>query len=158
MMNLLFRSEMVRGVLRGDKTETRRPTKRDGYGRVVRPKARRGDQVHVRETWSTLPSGRVVYRADGERELAWRPSIFMPRKASRITLELVSDPWIQLVGMIDAHAMRREGFPLPNDDPHLPGMGFFEYWERLHGELDLQLRVWVFEFRVLKVRKSAVYL
>jgi hypothetical protein len=56
-----------------------------------------GDRLWVRETWQL--AGALFYRADGDpdRETLelypnwkWRPSIFMPRCASRITLEIVS--------------------------------------------------------------------
>ena len=59
------------------------------------------DRLWVREAWArghslTPASGdRVIYRAEGEVEDSssrgpWRPSIFMPRWASRLTLEVVS--------------------------------------------------------------------
>jgi hypothetical protein len=56
-----------------------------------------GDRLWVRETWCCASPTEVVYRADGEmadhfpedhNEGKWRPSIHMPRWASRITLEV----------------------------------------------------------------------
>jgi hypothetical protein len=52
-----------------------------------------GDRLWVRETWGTYPQGKeseqVFYRSNGDDQLAkWRPSIHMPRWASRITLEI----------------------------------------------------------------------
>jgi hypothetical protein len=58
-----------------------------------------GDRLWVRETWQAagafahLGTGRVQYRADypdgkNPHGLAWKPSIHMPRWASRITLEV----------------------------------------------------------------------
>ncbi|MCX5876625.1 MAG: hypothetical protein NT087_10115 [Deltaproteobacteria bacterium] len=63
-----------------------------------------GDRLWVRESWSTLgifdkqkPSdmdknylGTIRYKADGAQSGKLRPSIFMPRWASRIMLEIVS--------------------------------------------------------------------
>lgn len=109
---ILFSSEMVRAILDGRKTQTRRiikpqPAGEDGpfkdyvkdckYGQP-------GDRLWVRETWATHPFynkvrpsdlkpayTHVFYKAANNVNLshyAWRPSIFMPRWASRITLEI----------------------------------------------------------------------
>jgi hypothetical protein len=57
------------------------------YGQV-------GDHLWVRETWQHNPFGGIVYKAGsgiidcGGR--GWKPSIFMPRWASRITLEITN--------------------------------------------------------------------
>lgn len=58
------------------------------------PYGQAGDRLWVRETWAhyqfrTADKPRVVYRADDELHGAlWRPSIFLRRKDSRITLEI----------------------------------------------------------------------
>lgn len=60
-----------------------------------------GDRLWVRETWQFCdydgpggdPKTDAVFRADGEtddKRSGWKPSIYMPRWASRITLEVVS--------------------------------------------------------------------
>lgn len=67
-----------------------------------------GDRLWVRETWATSPfrnttkpselkrgdpEARIVYKADpfvNESHYWWRPSIHMPRWASRITLEIIN--------------------------------------------------------------------
>ena len=67
----------------------------------VYPRIQVGDHLWVRETFTevlTRPfdndSGKVVYRADGwegkdpDYPAKWKPSIHMPRKFSRITLEV----------------------------------------------------------------------
>lgn len=122
---ILFSAPMVRAILEGRKTQTRRIVKpqpsmeRDcepeGYSWVPMHKGRElshhqcpygqpGDRLWVRETFSgpwcmgdTQPSkwgrsSRIWYWADGNpEEDDWtrpRPSIHMPRWASRITLEV----------------------------------------------------------------------
>jgi hypothetical protein len=116
---------MVRAILEGRKTQTRRTVKpqprvdakghflwKDGnYGARLDgtpytdafikyhcPYGAPGDRLWVRETWGPRAGG-VVYRADEYRADGfvscpdggkWRPSIHMPRWASRITLEIVS--------------------------------------------------------------------
>lgn len=51
-----------------------------------------GDRLWVRETFCTTPGYVTFYRADTpverQGELRWRPSIYMPRMASRILLEV----------------------------------------------------------------------
>lgn len=126
---ILFSGEMVRAILAGRKTQTRRVARRLGVyteaGRVVDlvpldpdgdpidrpvhcPYGAPGDRLWVRETWAAIDErgeaisrrtrhvdqncgDRLVYRAD-DRVLTeqWRPSIFMPRWASRITLEVTA--------------------------------------------------------------------
>ena len=63
------------------------------------PYGKPGDQLWVRETWrvngnehdyAAAGPDKVFYRADEDwnGDAGWRPSIFMPRWASRITLEV----------------------------------------------------------------------
>ena len=63
--------------------------------RVLCPYGAPGDLLWVRETWAPLKSGSVDFAADWsdtQKKFAgkWRPSIHMPRWASRITLEVKS--------------------------------------------------------------------
>jgi hypothetical protein len=123
---ILFSAPMVRAILAGKKTQTRRivldtadhyvshvgwldggsagpgwylqeirdvrhcdTPVRCRYGAV-------GDRLWVRETWLECGagSGRYDYRADTEDGPArWRPSIHMPRRASRLTLEKLGGHW-----------------------------------------------------------------
>jgi len=112
---VLFSGPMVRAILEGRKSQTRRvvkpqpphgiksvyaPITRDPgnwqgvasddligwYGRC--PYGIPGDRLWVRETFQRARGG-FQYRADGiTTPRAWKPSIFMPRTASRITLEV----------------------------------------------------------------------
>ena len=118
----IFSAPMVRAILEGRKTQTRRVIKPIGDGEtpmhVVKhggklyldetphacPYGQPGDRLWVRETWAyhvqaigsvTDEDGPFVYRADRMAEQSrlcdrWRPSIHMPRWASRILLEVVS--------------------------------------------------------------------
>lgn len=124
---ILFSAPMVRALLDGTKTQTRRIMKGQPFisspefdsddgvaefhhadecvSRISCPYGKIGDELWVRETWSkakrSLLENELFYRADGEhqsgrqrslnyveRESKWRPSIHMPRKYSRITLEI----------------------------------------------------------------------
>lgn len=134
---ILFSCDMVRAILDGRKTQTRRPIKPqppsyiDGlHGNKLRQRAPYrlehpetgaiigsgffddddraykcpfgvpGELLWVRETWgdradyselAACRTDRVYYAADGKKSgWKYRPSIHMPRWASRITLEAVS--------------------------------------------------------------------
>lgn len=105
---ITFTDAQVRGILAGRMTQTRRIAKPPptGVWNVARcPYGQPGDHLWVREAWkevppetldldvvihrpSTAPGRIVVYRASGPEHLRWRPSIHMPRWASRLTLEI----------------------------------------------------------------------
>lgn len=95
---ILFNGAMIRAINADRKTQTRRVVKYKGkppIGLYGKP----GDRLWVRETWAPCiggpcePGNPVLYRADRKPEyenLTWRPSIFMPRWASRITLQILA--------------------------------------------------------------------
>ncbi len=111
---ILFSAPMVRAILEGRKTMTRRAVRipnwqdnetertkllidgiKKGFPKC--PYGKPGDRLWVRETFTESSSG-VIYRADpmfdhckkGDISWKWKPSIFMPRKFSRITLEITN--------------------------------------------------------------------
>lgn len=96
---------MVTAILDGTKTQTRRiwkprPGKFDDQPHLERcPYGQPGDQLWVRETFALTGDnaspivhpvhGGVAWRAtDHSKAFTWKPSIHMPRWASRITLEI----------------------------------------------------------------------
>jgi len=106
---ILFNTEMVRAILEGRKTQTRRLCRgqpQDGMTSPekvgYKPPYDPGDVLYVRETWCSLPvspgghmriQGVYYYRADPEsRQEGWRgnwkPSIHMPKKAARLFLRV----------------------------------------------------------------------
>lgn len=111
---ILFNTEMVRAILEGRKTQTRRvvkPQPKEGFTAVCYPYSgfyeyRYGagaywknalcaidDVLWVRETWAEMPYG-YVYRADEEEpegwdpDDRWHPSIHMPKDAARLFLRV----------------------------------------------------------------------
>jgi hypothetical protein len=152
---ILFSSEMVRAILDGRKTQTRRVVKdqtafRDkpdgmewwaglmGWQPVdvadpplksLRcPYGQPGERLWVRETWMAVDTSfrepvrferkndragkphTIVYRADGDMHCDWRPSIHMPRWASRLTLDIADVRVERLQDISDADAVS-EGAP-----------------------------------------------
>ena len=125
---ILFSAEMVRAILDGRKTKTRRPKKGNAAPCAV------GDVLWARETWRAeeLPSGEdgVRFAADnafvriantaaaadlwcdahrnGKYGAKWRPSIHMPRWAARIFLK-VTDVRIERIQAITEDDARAEG-------------------------------------------------
>lgn len=112
MKPILFNTEMVRAILDGTKTQTRRLVKNiplqepyfedvdgtpyacDGDGEwhpaVEFSPIQEGDVLYVRETWAKVPGlPPYIYKATysvGERK--WRPSIRMPKEAARLFLRV----------------------------------------------------------------------
>ena len=173
---ILFSGAMVRAILAGQKTQTRRmvkpqprPTKRGwwewGYalGKTQAASPRRsvwhaetwqreagtapledfcpygqpGGRLWVRETWGKLDMGSACYRADDEAAVPadgrWRPSIHMPRWASRLTLE-VTEVRVQRLQEISEEDALAEGIPPRTDDHVLAVPRFRTLWESINGE------------------------
>ncbi len=211
---LLFSAPMVRALIAGTKSQTRRVVKAPGwdpaspeYGGLtgikqhaderiglqayfwharsalahgVRcPYGQPGDRLWVRETWREWSDAAWHYAADGlvlpkqrDRELAeflaqrapftwesytWRPSIHMPRAASRITLEVtgVRVERLKDISADDAYdegaadwaaETQRNGNKWPNIVRAYQGL-----WESINGpgSWDANPWVWVLSFRRL---------
>ncbi len=110
---IIFSAPMVRALLDGRKTQTRR------LESSPLRKAKPGDRLWVRECWSNQDccEGEAMYRATAQRdgllpdevaETRWRPSIHMPRWASRITLA-VDDVRIERLQDISEKDAESEG-------------------------------------------------
>jgi len=108
---IIMHAESVRAILAGRKTQTRRVVTPQPVGLTSPwrganlsvggrdhrcPYGAPGERLWCRETWMCDEYGRrhqsagmVHYRADAESMGAWRSPLFMPRWASRLTLEVV---------------------------------------------------------------------
>lgn len=193
---ILFSGPMVRAILDGRKTQTRRlvASARHPYGHLLGPEGvareflgqteavrcplgQHGDRLWVRETW--MPEyerdtnvAKVVYRAGGYTEyyddarddqlwagvilgaqtFNWRPSIHMPRWASRITLE-VTRVWVERVQDITEEGARAEGVFLSEYytlSRHPNRSAFSDLWQSIYGTWAANPWVWAVEFRRVK--------
>jgi len=142
---ILMSTPMVRAILEGRKTQTRRVVNPqsmfDGREAIVKrfpnqtgsPYGAVGDGMWCRETWrecgsiqncdDSIPSDgflcspdRCRYKADAEWDGPWRPSIFMPRWACRLTLEVTAVRVERLQDITEDDA-RAEGIRQNGDDP-----------------------------------------
>ncbi len=134
--SLIMQGDMVRATLEGRKTQTRRPIKPqpdkigerafvwkksawtaqppycliDGQAPVdFCPYGQPGNRLWVREAFASLDGEReIIYRADKDDGKLWKPSIHMPRWASRITLEIIR-VWVERVQDISHKDLTAEG-------------------------------------------------
>ncbi|AOA96814.1 morphogenetic protein [Klebsiella pneumoniae] len=213
---MIFNGEMVRAILDGRKTQTRRimaPQPADDIERCIFPNpeaigwksslrhkhgsttahfchyGKPGDRIWVRETFQGplfdydlmdsyckdptpfekpefcvykadgVPAPEF-YDADGELHCCWRPSIHMPRWASRILLEITGVRVERLNSIHDVDAMR-EGIQnlttCSHSDFGIPGVvnaqhpvrAFQLLWESIYGADSWRANpwVWVIEFK-----------
>jgi hypothetical protein len=194
---ILFSGPMVRAILEGRKTQTRRvvnliggPNNRgDEYinkGVLIHPLAgpyrcpygKAGDRLWVRETFSAYaPQGQTgnwktgenvtyVYRADdADADVArWYPCIFLPRHASRITLEITEVRVERLQEISEADAgdegagIRLSDYPQWDGDPDCYRKLFRVGWDGLNAKRGYSWEsnpwVWVVEFKRLEMEAA----
>lgn len=130
VLPILFNMEMVRSILDGRKSCTRRIIKpqpqgyfevseeplyiydTDGKQGKITPPYQPGDILYVRETWKQAPNGYYYYedwqRSDIADITKWKPSIHMPKEAARIWLK-VTDVRAERLQEITAESSLLEG-------------------------------------------------
>lgn len=191
---MIFNSEMVRAILDGRKTQTRRPVKFPFKDRNLgcelsgnelagelssgnylnSPFGKPGDRIWVRETWAEAGASAPdlkLYRANYPDhvpshyenvppvdEIRWKPSIHMPRWASRILLG-ITDVRVERLNAISQADAIAEGAPPshPSIDcvsqeygfPDFSRSWFGQTWQHIYGEESWQANpwVWVIEFK-----------
>jgi hypothetical protein len=178
---ILFSTPMVQAILEGRKTMTRRVMKLqpgDGEhyeclggnewaymsvggmsGPYTCPYGNVGDILWVRETFfNDADFGEppaYVYKADNEDyprgSSVWKPSIFMPKEAARIWLEIVDVKVERLQDISRGDAMS-EGCPFPNMAKETsPCAWFSKLWQKINGEESWNENpfVWCISFKVI---------
>ena len=139
----------------------------------VSPCGEPGDRLWVRETWATTEQSGVhpsdaelVYRAtdpgwESMEGWRWKPSIHMPRWASRITLEGTGVRVERLRDISEADAIAegitwnqgivQSGYGIDLSTTHVSARGAFrELWESIYGpgSWNLDPWVWVTSFKM----------
>lgn len=158
---ILFSSPMVRAILDGKKTMTRRIYKTCFYTWQV------GDRIWVKETYLVAHDDsnntKIIYAATDPNLMGmgfnysvkcssktqlplWKPSIFMPRKYSRITLE-ITDIKRELLRDISEADSKREGFENRQE--------FLDYFDEINPEMKGQNpEVVAIGFKTLEVKNE----
>ena len=169
---ILFSSEMVRALLEGRKTQTRRVVKYRNYAEQDAPiyphecpYGKPGDLLWVRETWGDPwhhAQPRAFYRATDEKEVGWhpdfdgwKPSIHMPRWASRLTLR-ITDVRVQRLQDVTRADCVVEGCTERNTDGawYGPEVSFAHLWDRINARRGYGWNenpwVWCLSFEVIQ--------
>ena len=186
---IIFNTEMVKALIDGRKTQTRRvikpqpiwhPKKRFwSLNQIVKgqsftweedlipnapikycPYGKIGDRLWVRETWAIDEDEQTVifYKATDHETCGqpWKPSIFMPRWASRITLE-ITDIRIERVQDIKDEQAIFEGCPgIITTVAHKEACrGWFKHlWDSINAKRGygwiINPWVWIIVFKVLR--------
>lgn len=233
---MIFNVEMVRALLDGRKTQTRRIIKdctvgRDPISKFIKigkkfigcypedvpelireccPYGVPGDRIWVRETWGVVSheldedgriqpwtpdrpataihempfgngyySGHAIYAADGDftwgdddgyedGRSCWKPSIHMPRAASRILLE-ITDVRVERLNAISEEDATAEGVPpagsllpdypgtflTPKGDFATAKVAFQRLWESIYGEESWNANPWVWVISFERIEGGA---
>jgi len=206
---MLFSDELVRAIIAGRKTQTRRPITPQPPVYTRCPYGNAGDHLWVRECWRVHKLNTiwhdisVEYRADhtisnwlyctngkmfnrlmqqsledagikkyeaindcyrwepGNAPTRWRPSIHMPRWASRLTLEIIGTRMEQIQAITDADILA-EGWSCGNDDTQLASTTsedtrhwFRNTWDAVYAKRGQGWKanpwVWVVEFKLAEI-------
>ncbi|MDF0553180.1 hypothetical protein [Kamptonema sp. UHCC 0994] len=158
---ILFKGEMVRAILGGAKTQTRRIVHLKMTDKPC-PYGVAGDTLWVRETFCEI-NGKLIYRATAPKDFikpgCWQRSIFMPREACRLELKIL-DTWVEPLNSISEEDAIAEGIvklqipTLCRRDQVFDNAieAFKMLWEKINGagSWEKNPMVWVIEFEVIK--------
>lgn len=126
---ILFNTDMVRALLAGRKTVTRRVVKPQPDEHLTTGENalellaeacapyRPGDLLYVRETW-TQDGDVYRYKAGFcDQNRKWRPSIHMPKEAARIFLRVTDVRVERLQDITELDILEKEGLSLDFPQP-----------------------------------------
>ena len=200
---ILFSTAMVQALLEGKKTQTRRIVKLPvienanwGGGAYIEHKSgertaldyhgnlpskyKRGDILWVRETFGidflSTAGNKYCYKSAGDKKPVdgWKPSIFMPKEACRILLEVTKVRVERLQDISEADA-KAEGIKKTWISDHeqlckwknyvndgrgslYPRESFQSLWHSINGEASWKENPWVWVYHCKKVEKPEGFL
>lgn len=175
---ILFSTEMVKALLEGRKTMTRRVVKPqpsssaefcryDAIGQplftdntCVSVKYKVGDVLWCRETFCEDSTNGVdmfyVHKAGNENypmgSCPWRPLIFMPKQACRIFLE-ITEVRVERVQDISDIDVFDEGITLGDSPYDQPLPAFMALWININGPESWQSNPWVWIVSFKRINK-----
>ena len=176
---MLFNTDMVRALLEGRKTETRRRVRAEQAAAVLSSPARAqnpdipdhqfievlcdapceaGDVLWVRETWTAVPDGSYAYKASVECADAWKgtwsPSIHMPKEAARLFLR-VAEVRVERLQEITPEGIHEEGAQGRNFQAPTRGASA-DLWDRTVKPADRPIYGWAADPWVWAIRFERV--
>jgi hypothetical protein len=182
---ILFSAPMVRAILDGRKTQTRRALKHqpidiipmpaeparewvileqrdpEPKGKVIRCRfGVPGDLLWVRETHYVWSAGSRDGATEPEAPCTWTPSIHMPRWASRITLR-VTDVRVERLHDIEESDAEAEGVDaawgnVGADALPLYVEGFKRIWAKINGEDSWATNPWVWVVSFERMQPNSI--
>lgn len=221
---MIFNQQMVKALMDGRKTVTRRPLKHQpikngafwdfkwgaassldylpiaaGHATANAAPCKVGDLIWVRETFRQFNSsdecgcsdspcgcpnnGTYIYKENGDSsdsgESKWKPSIHMPRKASRLTLRVTDVRCEQLIKINEESAIKEglitkkyrfssmeyplgdTGYMASENSNYIcscPVAAYKDIWNSIYSNWHENPWVWVIEFEVIKKNVDGVAL
>lgn len=181
MKGLLFKPEMVRAILAGTKSQTRRIMKPQpmmfaigkddvwlwdkkqyelsrGWGQGMWPifaPYRPGEIMYVKEGWGISGNG-FCYRADTKQpetvHYAWRNAMFMPESASRIKLRII-EVTAQRLQEITKADVEAEGIKVTIGTGYtrIASQAYSELWDSINCAHPWDSNPWVWAYTFEKI-------
>ena len=180
---ILFTTGNIQAILEDRKTQTRRIIKKQPHGagkwimqgiswlfpivnpyvNIKCPYGQPGDVLYVKETWRSalhsFPIGpKWDYKATTEEDGVpldepWRPSIYMPKEACRIRLQ-VEEVNVERLRDISNEDCKAEGLTAPMITDHSQGGWYVAYkalWESINGKGSWNKNPWVWVIKFKRI-------